>query len=333
MRPADISLQTRANACSTQHLLMTEPQFPDGKSFAFTIIDDTDCATVANVRPVYELLNRLGMRTTKTIWPLPGHHPQDPCDPAQPVTDPDYIAFLRELQGWGFEIALHNVRSYSSKRHEIAEGLRSFQRIVGHAPRVHANHMFNQDGLYWREARMDSALLRWAYGLQCRRRGLPPAEGHEKNSPYFWGDFCEQQIEYVRGFTFPEINALKMNPTLPYRDPRRPYVKYWFSGSDAANVEEFKWLIRHENQEQLERENGICIVATHLASGFVKDGKVEPKVEALLTEMAGRPGWFVPVSELLDFLVTKKGGQQLPWLERHRMQWRWMFSRLSRSAG
>ncbi len=305
-------------------------EFPGGKKFAFSIIDDTDCATVANVRPVYELLHRLGMRTTKTIWPIPGHHPQDPNAPAQPVTDPEYLDFLRQLQDWGFEIALHNVRSFSSRREDIEQGLQEFQRIAGHRPRVHANHMFNQDGLYWREARMDSALLRWAYGVQCRRRGLPVAEGHVDGSPYFWGDLCKQQIDYVRGFTFPEINALKINPTLPYHDPRRSYVRCWFSGSDASNVHEFNRLMCRKNQEQLERERGVCIVATHLASGFVKDGRPEAEAEALLTEMAARPGWFVPVSELLDYLLQRFGERELPWWERHRMQWRWMLSRLFR---
>ena len=46
------------------------PRFPDGRQFAFTIIDDTDVATVENVAPMYALLERLGMRTTKTVWPV-----------------------------------------------------------------------------------------------------------------------------------------------------------------------------------------------------------------------------------------------------------------------
>ena len=44
--------------------------FPEGRKFAFTILDDTDDATVENVRPVYDLLTELGFRTTKTVWPL-----------------------------------------------------------------------------------------------------------------------------------------------------------------------------------------------------------------------------------------------------------------------
>ena len=46
-------------------------QFPGGARFAFTVMDDTDVATVENVRPIYRLLDSLGMRTTKTVWPMP----------------------------------------------------------------------------------------------------------------------------------------------------------------------------------------------------------------------------------------------------------------------
>lgn len=36
--------------------------FPDGKRFVFTIIDDTDVATLSNVKPVYDLLHECGLR-------------------------------------------------------------------------------------------------------------------------------------------------------------------------------------------------------------------------------------------------------------------------------
>lgn len=303
-------------------------QFPDGKRFAFTVIDDTDCATVANVRPVYELLRSLGMRTTKTIWPLPGHHPEDKNDPAQPVTDPEYRRFIADLQSWGFEIALHNVRSFSSTRKEIEDGLKAFAEITGQAPRVHANHMFNRDDLYWGDARLDLGLLGFAYRMLRSRKEIETSEGHLPGSPYFWGDICQAHIRYVRGFTYPELNALRHNPTLPYRDKRRPYVPLWFSGSEAANVFEFNRLLSDSNQEQLDREGGVCIMATHFASGFLVDGKVDPTTERLLRALAARNGWFVPVSELLDHLSANGGGKELPWVERQRMQLGWLVSRL-----
>ena len=44
--------------------------WPDGHEFAFTIFDDTDWATVANAKPIHDLLAALGMRTTKIYWGL-----------------------------------------------------------------------------------------------------------------------------------------------------------------------------------------------------------------------------------------------------------------------
>ncbi len=34
-------------------------RFPENKKFAFSIFDDTDGATVDNVRPIYDLLTEL----------------------------------------------------------------------------------------------------------------------------------------------------------------------------------------------------------------------------------------------------------------------------------
>jgi hypothetical protein len=45
-------------------------EWPNGKRFAFTIVDDTDDATVQKVRPVYDFLLELGIRSTKTVWPF-----------------------------------------------------------------------------------------------------------------------------------------------------------------------------------------------------------------------------------------------------------------------
>ena len=70
---------------------------PDGKQFIFTILDDTDDATVDNVKPVYDLLDELGFRTTKTVWPLDCPEGSNLYFAAQTLQDPDYLAFIREL--------------------------------------------------------------------------------------------------------------------------------------------------------------------------------------------------------------------------------------------
>ena len=44
--------------------------WPNNKKFAFTIIDDTDQSTLYNVKPIYDFLSKIGMRTTKSVWSL-----------------------------------------------------------------------------------------------------------------------------------------------------------------------------------------------------------------------------------------------------------------------
>src|SRR5690349_11512131 len=119
--------------------------FPGGARFAFTVMDDTDVATVENVRPIYRLLESLGMRTTKTVWALPC--PQENSDfvGSETLDDPDYREFVVDLQRRGFEIAFHNATMESSYRDQTVAALQRFRETFGGPPRVHANHSHNRD--------------------------------------------------------------------------------------------------------------------------------------------------------------------------------------------
>jgi hypothetical protein len=100
-------------------ILQPPPQraiiFPEGKRFAFTIVDDTDMATLERNRPVYEVLHRYGLRTTKTVWVLDATETDHPPNAGDSLNDPDYRAFIQDLRGKGVEIALHGVRGGSSE--------------------------------------------------------------------------------------------------------------------------------------------------------------------------------------------------------------------------
>jgi hypothetical protein len=110
----------------------------------------------------------------------------------------------------------------------------------------------------------------------------------------------------VRGDVFNTINTLKADPYMPYHDPARPFVRAWFSASNGARIHSFTSMLCKENQEQLERERGLCILYTHFGTpGFVErggNGMVDQEVARLLTMLSRRNGWFAPVSEILDFL-------------------------------
>jgi hypothetical protein len=115
---------------------------------------------------------------------------------------------------------------------------------------------------------------------------------------------------------------------MPYHDPERPYVNYWFSSSNGGDVDRFTALISERNQEKLVREGGCCIVYTHFGKGFVEDGELNGTWVRLMTNLSRRNGWFVPASELLDFLLQRKDAEEIRWIEKKSLACRWMLGRL-----
>lgn len=300
-------------------------KFPDNKQFAFSIVDDTDLSTVVNISPVYRLLNELGMRTTKSVWPLASV--RDGRHGGSSLQDREYLGFILSLDKRGFEIALHNVRNHHSTREMICQGLEEFRTLIGYYPRVHTNHSRNRDNIYWGGARFNN--LRQPYRAVTFLGNNHIFEGHNPSTPYFWGDLCHEKLDYVRNFVFREINLDHVNPTLPYHDPARPFVRYWFSSCEGADVTSFCQTICESNQDRLEVERGVCIMYTHFACGFVKEGAVDPRAEQLLRRLSRRNGWFVPVSILLDFLRNEEQARIIPTSELASMERRWAYDKLA----
>lgn len=296
--------------------------YPGGKRFACTIIDDTDVATTENVAPVYALLAELGMGATKTVWPVACPEGSRDFASSQTLDDDDYRAFVLGLMRQGFEIASHGATMESSDRARTVAAFDRFQAVFGRHPRVHANHAYNRENVYWGAARVDDPVLKRLY---ARFNGRPAGYylGHVEDSPYWWGDLCAERVTYVRNLTFSTLNVARVNPSMPYHDPARPLVRRWFSATDAEDADELVALLEPANVEALERERGFTVIATHFGKGYAQDGAVRPDVARRLRDLAGRPGWFPTVSELLDFLAAARGVGVLPPAEWRAMQWRW----------
>jgi len=258
-------------------------QFPHGKEFAFSIVDDTDLATVDSVNPVYELLHNLGFKTTKTVWVQKNSAADCFSARSQTLQDESYLKFVVELQQRGFEIAMHLASPGNSRRSETESAYETFREIFGHYPKINVNHASNVEGIYWGRDRLDGPLLQ---SLYKKLLGEKRFRGHIEDSAFFWGDLCRSRTKYVRGFTFKDMNTLRINPGMPYHDPRRPYVNYWFSASDGADVERFNKLLAEKNQEQLLQEQGCCIVYTHFGAGFMTKGRLNPQTIHLLKTLA-----------------------------------------------
>lgn len=299
--------------------------WPDGKRFAFTVFDDTDRATKNNVGEVYALLQDLGMRTTKSVWPIRGH--REPTIPGATCEDDDYRAWTLELAAKGFEIGYHNATFHGVERADTERALNRFVAIYGADPRAAANHADNDEGIYWGEMRL-TGLNRYIYRLLQDARSRRGFYGHVDGDPRFWGDLCRDRIRYVRNFVFDDIDTLRACPQMPYHDPARPYVNLWFASAEGATVDTYVATISERNQDLLEERAGACIMYTHFAKGFQDGTRLDPRFVRLMIRLASKGGWYVPTSDLLDRLLTVRGPHVLSPAERVSLERKWLAQRI-----
>lgn len=299
--------------------------WPDGKAFAFTIFDDTDASTIENVSDVYACLYDNGMRTTKSVWPIKGE--KIPKVGGLTCEDEDYLQWVYQLQNQGFEIGYHNATYHTSSREDTRRGIERFNALFGHYPLSMANHTGCQEGIYWGGNRL-TGVHELAYNLILRNRYKGYHRGHVDGDPLFWGDLCKQKIKYVRNFVFSDINTLKKCPMMPYYDPMRPYVNYWFASSEGADLNAFNKTIHEKNQDLLEEEGGACIMYTHLASGFYEDGKINARFQRLIERLGQKNGWFVPTSTLLDYIQKQRSTHTITNAERRRLERAWLLQKI-----
>lgn len=300
-------------------------QWPNNKKFAFSIFDDTDRANLNDNKLVYQFLDELNFKTTKSVWIKEGNEPKKghgiTCE------DSKYLEWLLELKNKGFEIGYHNTTYSSSLREDINEGLKKFNMIFKQKPNVMANHSVNKENIYWGAHRL-SGLRKILYNMLTGFKKNRFYEGQDESSPYFWGDICRDNITYVRNFVFSDINTLKKCPYMPYRDKSKPYVNYWFASSEGNNAEKFNKCISQKNLDRLEKEGGACIMYTHFADGFCKNGKLSEKFKSQMYFLSQKNGWFVTVSTLLDFLKSQNKTYLLDEQQKAKLEWKWLTDKI-----
>lgn len=309
------------NQLSTQ-----APLWPEGKRFAFTVFDDTDHATLENTKGVYSFLSDCGFRTTKSVWVMEGDANRGKCI-GKSCEDPEYLRWILELQAAGFEIGFHNCTWHGLPREEIRSALEKFAELFGHAPATAANHTGVDESIYWGDARLTGWRMHF-YNLLTRFRNRRKYRGHVEGDEFFWGDLCKEHVKYFRNFVFKDIDTLKACPFMPYNDPFKPYVNYWFASSDGHNIETFNHCLSEKNQDRLEEEGGACIIYTHFASGFLVDGKLNPRFRELMIRLSKKNGWFVPVAGLLDYLLQINTRHDITSAQRRRLEQKWLWEKI-----
>jgi hypothetical protein len=301
--------------------------FPSGKRFAFSILDDTDDSTLDNVKPAYDALKELGFRITKTVWPLDCPEGSRLFFAGETLQNKHYLDFVHRLVEDGFELAFHGATMESSHRERTIRALELLRQEFGNYPRLFCNHGQNRENLYWGHKRFQTIAFRRLSRL-TRKERIHYYSGETESSEFFWGDLCKKHITYVRNFTFNKVNILAVNPDMPYRIPSTKYVNYWFSTADAPDVHAFNRLLRYDRIDQLERDGGICIVSTHLGKGFVRNGKLNSDADGIFRYLAGKSGWFIPVSDLLDYLLKCHKGDELGQGQRIQLECRFLIDKL-----
>ncbi len=294
--------------------------FPCGKDFAVSFVDDTDMSTRENTEPVYDLLSSLNIKGTKTVWVNRQKRASSfrrddekeidfDINSGSTLEDKEYLEFVLNLKSNGFEIALHNVAAGNSFREEIIEGVEKFRAIFGEYPKINVFHERNIENLYGGKYKLDF----WPFKILEKITDNSDYLGHIEGSPYFWGDVARDAIKYMRlpFHSISETNTLKVNPSMPFHDPKRPYVNYWFSSSDGSEINRFNKLLTDSNIQRLKKENGVCLIYTHFAKGFVekKSGRhvLNDEFVKTITNLSKYPnGWFPTATELLDRLLACK---------------------------
>lgn len=279
--------------------------YPFGRTFAVSIVDDTDGACLSAIRPVYALLTDAGLRTTKTVWPLAATAASGGyaalSTAGDTLQDPAYRVFCQRLHDAGFEMAMHTASAGDSTRDETLRGYAEFEEAFGHSPLTNVMHARNRENLYWGTSAVANPFLAKLIEL------LEPNEflGHVPGSAYFWGDICRARTRYVRQFETLRANTRRFDPATPYHDPRKPYVPWWFSASHGTGTRLFE-ILSAASLDRLAADGGAAIVQTylrHYCGGAGRSQSVHPRFAAVVERLALRAdAWVVPVVTLLDRL-------------------------------
>ena len=173
-------------------------QFPNGRRFAFTILDDTDDATFENIVPIYDRLREYGFRTTKTVWPLDCPEGSQEYFAAETLQRPEYLSYVQQLVADGFELASHGATMESSNRERTLRGFEFLDRHFDTTLQLYANHGENRENVYWGAERIRTPLFRWLMRAIQRDRPNRYYCGELEGSEFFWGDVCRKRFRVER---------------------------------------------------------------------------------------------------------------------------------------
>ena len=308
---------------------MNNKFWPENKKFAFTIIDDTDNSTMENAPLIYDFLKYNGILTTKTVWTRNGDSSSVYNGVNGDTLENDaYLKWVRGLKNSGFEICLHSSTWSCSDRSQIIYSFKIFEDFFNRSSILiqHNDHK-ECESIYWGGKRLIFPLnLIFELMAFVNPRGVKSSiyQGENKKSKFFWGDIARKKVDYIRNLTFDEINLFNVTKYVAHKRRNTKYVKKWFISSEAPACDSFINLLKKENIDKLEKENGVCIIYTHFGNNFVSEGELNPDFKETIEYLSSKDGWFVPASDILLHLENKISTDKFSYLNELLLGLKWL---------
>nr|NIM01218.1 hypothetical protein [Acidobacteriota bacterium]NIM60443.1 hypothetical protein [Acidobacteriota bacterium]NIO59661.1 hypothetical protein [Acidobacteriota bacterium]NIQ30755.1 hypothetical protein [Acidobacteriota bacterium]NIQ84380.1 hypothetical protein [Acidobacteriota bacterium] len=104
----------------------------------------------------------------------------------------------------------------------------------------------------------------------------------------------------------------------------------WFASAEGASAEPLVRTLSRANVERLAEEGGACIIYTHLGEDCWSESKLHAGFVEAMTRLSKMNGWFVPVYQLLDYVVEKKGIHTLTPSQRRSLERAWLWDKVRR---
>jgi len=109
---------------------MTKLVWPNKHRMAFSIMDDTDHATLIRIKPIYDRLVELNLPITKTVWAYPCNS-FSKWEGADTLQVYEYVEYLKYLMSKGFELSWHGATGGDDVREVTEKGLELFKSFFG----------------------------------------------------------------------------------------------------------------------------------------------------------------------------------------------------------
>lgn len=280
--------------------------FPDGYSFAFTIVHDADAAYSRRLEPLFEVFDEFGFKITVTVFTFwadwakngkvwlewRGADDDEFFAPnSVPLADENERRFYLDLAARGHEIGIHTPSETSDTREDVIRAFEYFKEVFGRYPRIYVEHAVtrNKEGQASEGSKPESIYF-----------NTDLLNAYE---PWVWiDDDCGVPDKSHRRFY--DILAVNGSPFNTVAPERYGIAKAFLRTGKwrEADGDGFLAWYSEENIDALEKNRGLALVYMHLDAKWIdaETKQMRTPIMERLRYLASKNGWFVPAGVILD---------------------------------